>query len=36
MPTKNEMKQMLDVARAKRDSLKNELARAAKEKDELA
>ena len=36
MPTKNEMKQMLDEARAKRDSLKNELARAAEEKDELA
>ena len=36
MPTKNEMKQMLDEARAKRDSLKNKLARAAEEKDELA
>ena len=36
MPTKNEMKQMLDEARAKRDSLKNNLARAAEEKDELA
>ena len=35
-PTKNEMKQLLDEARAERDSLKNELARAAEEKDELA
>ena len=36
MPTKNEMKQLFDETRAKRDSLKSKLARAAQEKDELA